>query len=206
MLMRSALQGAPRPGFLGTPADPATGRRSAVAACALWVSLNLWPLLAAGQPAAAPPGEVQAGQVLPEALLPGLNGPSRKLSGYRGRPLIINVWASWCGPCRQEMASLERLAWQPNDPSFAVIGISTDDDPDSARRLLQATNATLSHFIDDRLRLEHMLGASRLPLTVLVDAQGRVVAKVYGAKQWDGPEARRLIDQAFGNRPSPARR
>ena len=87
-----------------------------------------------------------------------------------------------------------------------MIGISTDDDPDSAKRLLKATNATLSHFIDDKLRLEHMLGASRLPLTVLVDAQGRVVTKVYGAKEWDGAEARRLIDQAFGSRLNPARR
>ena len=112
----------------------------------------------------------------------GLNGPDKRLSLYRGRPLIINVWASWCGPCRAEMASLERLAWleakPPYPTAFRIIGISTDDDPDSARRLLQATNATLSHFIDDKLRLEHMLGASRLPLTVLVTAPRSGVGQV----------------------------
>lgn len=130
----------------------------------------------------------------------GLNGPSRKLSDYRGKPLIINVWASWCGPCRQEMASLERLAWQEHAVPFAVIGISTDDYPENAQRLLKGSNATISHFIDRRLLLEHMLGASRLPLTVLVDANGKVVDKLYGARQWDGPEALTLIGKAFGKR------
>ncbi|MDE3010810.1 MAG: TlpA family protein disulfide reductase, partial [Pseudomonadota bacterium] len=59
----------------------------------------------------AAPGEVPIGGILPEATLQGLNGPPRKLSSFRGKPLVINVWASWCGPCRQEAASLERLAW-----------------------------------------------------------------------------------------------
>ena len=89
------------------------------------------------EPAAAPPGEVQAGQVLPEALLPGLNGPSRKLSGYRGRPLIINVWASWCTPCRAEAASLERFAWSEAGKPYVVIGISTDDDRAAALKWLR---------------------------------------------------------------------
>lgn len=153
---------------------------------------------------AAPPAEVAVGQALPDAVMKGLNGPDRKLSDYRGTLLVINVWASWCGPCRQEMASLERLAWQEHTPRFAVIGISTDDDPDKARELLRQGNATLSHFIDRELQLESLLGASRLPLTVLVDAKGVVVDKVYGAKAWDGPEAKAIIARAF-RRPAAAR-
>jgi thiol-disulfide isomerase/thioredoxin len=168
----------------------------------LLLAVSLFPILAAGESGTGPPAEVQTGQRLPEALLPGLNGPSRKWSGFRGQALVINVWASWCGPCRQEMASLERLAWQQHAVPFAVIGISTDDDPESARRLLESTNATISHFIDEKLRLETLLGASRLPLTVLVDAQGQVIDKIYGAKEWDGPEARRVIERSFRNRSS----
>src|ERR1700692_4064433 len=60
---------------------------------------------------AGTPGEVAIGDTLREATIQGLNGPPRRLSEFRGKPLIINVWASWCGPCRAEMASLERLAW-----------------------------------------------------------------------------------------------
>lgn len=95
------------------------------------------------------------------------------------------------------MASLERLAWQNHAAQFAVIGISTDDYAEKAQRLLTNTNATINHFIDRKLLMENMLGASHLPLTVLVDANGRVVDKVYGAKQWDGPEALTLIGKAF---------
>jgi thiol-disulfide isomerase/thioredoxin len=150
--------------------------------------------------AAATPGEVRIGEWLRDATMQGLNGPSKQLAAYRGRPLLINVWASWCGPCRQEMASLERLAWKDQKVPFAVIGISTDDYPERALALLKGTNASISHFIDRKLELENLLGASRLPLTVLVGADGRVVDKVYGAKEWDGDEAARLIARAFGKR------
>src|SRR6187455_2119916 len=85
-------------------------------------------LAGAAPPAfARTPGEVEIGGLLREAPMQGLSGPSRMLSDYRGKPLIINVWASWCGPCRLEMASLERLAWRDEAAHFSMIGISTDD-------------------------------------------------------------------------------
>jgi thiol-disulfide isomerase/thioredoxin len=161
--------------------------------------------LAVANPAvlANTPEGVPIGGMLREATLKGLNGPSRNLSAFRGRPLIINVWASWCGPCREEMASLERLAWRDRKQYFAIIGISTDDDVDQAKGMLKHANATISHFIDTGLQMENMLGATRLPLTVLVDADGRVLEKVYGARQWDGADALRLIDDTFHMSPRP---
>lgn len=147
---------------------------------------------------AAWPGEVLKGQVLRDARLRGLNGPDRQLASFRGRPLIINVWASWCGPCVAEMASLERLAWHEVARRFAIIGISTDDYRERAVAVLRRTNATISHFIDARLELEHMLGARQIPLTVLADASGRVLEKVVGAKAWDSAEMVRFVGKAFG--------
>lgn len=183
------------------PNDGASLAVSKTRSTRAWAGLlsALFLVLAPAAPVAGAktPGEVEVGQTLREATMLGLNGPNRKLSAFRGRPLIINVWASWCAPCRQEMASLERLAWQNHAARFAVIGISTDDYPDKAQRLLKGSNATINHYIDRQLELENMLGATHLPLTVLVDAQGRVVDKIYGAKEWDGPEALRLIDKAF---------
>jgi thiol-disulfide isomerase/thioredoxin len=166
----------------------------------LWVRGLVLPAAAAGP---GTPGEVRVGQVLRDATMRGLNGPTRPLSSYRGRPLIINVWASWCAPCRAEMASLERLAWGALADRFAIIGISTDDHIERAQAWLRRSNATISHYIDHGLELEHMLGASHLPLTVLVDASGRVLHKEAGAREWDGPEARRLIERHF---PAPRRR
>ena len=137
----------------------------------------------------------------------GLNGPQRSLSSYRGRPLIVNVWASWCGPCRAESASLERLSWSEAGSRYVVIGISIDDDRNAALQWLRFSNATVSHYIDSRLTLEHMLGASNIPLTVLVDAGGRVVARFRGARQWDSAESIRMIERAFAGaaRPTPTR-
>jgi thiol-disulfide isomerase/thioredoxin len=154
------------------------------------------------------PGEVAVGQALREATMQGLNGPPRRLSEFRGKPLIINVWASWCEPCRQEMASLDRLAWLELSHDVNIIGISTDDYPDRALAWLHNSNATISQFIDAQLQMENMLGASRLPLTVLVGADGKVLEKVYGSRQWDSPEALQLIRRTFriaGHRPAAGR-
>ncbi len=143
------------------------------------------------------PGEVAVGSVLREATMRGLNGPDQKLSAFRGKPLIINVWASWCPPCIAEMGSLERLAWSELGEQFTVIGISTDDHPEAAKGFLRKSKATLNHYIDRQLELENMLGANRLPLTLLVDAKGRVLSKIVGAREWDGPQAMALIRSTF---------
>jgi len=158
-------------------------------------------LLASGSTRAATPGEAAVGQLLRDAPLHGLNGPDRRLGQYRGRPLLINVWASWCGPCREEMASLERLAWLEHPVPFVVIGVSTDDEADAARAFLKRQNATFNHFLDRNLELENLLGANRLPLTILVGADGRVLHKVYGAQQWDSPASLKLIHATFSAAP-----
>jgi thiol-disulfide isomerase/thioredoxin len=149
--------------------------------------------------AQAPPTLVAVGHVLPDVLMSGLNGPRRSLSSYRGRPLVINVWASWCGPCREEAASLERLARSKAGSRFTVIGISTDDDRNAALQWLRASNAMISHYIDaaPSWTLEHMLGASTIPVTVLVDAEGRVVRRVRGARDWSSAESIQLIERTF---------
>lgn len=162
------------------------------------------PAIAVAQEAPPP---VAVGKPLPDVLMSGLNGPHRSLSSYRGRPLIINVWASWCGPCRAEAASLERLAWSEPGSKYVIIGVSTDDDRGAATQWLRHSNATLNHYIDSRLTLEHMLGASTIPLTVLVDAGGRVVARFRGARDWSSAESVRMIERAFAGagRAAPAR-
>ncbi len=143
------------------------------------------------------PGEVDEGGVLREAPLYGFSGDYRKLSELRGKPLIINVWASWCGPCRAEMGSLERLSRRFGGKQFNIIGVSTDDHAEQAAAFLKQSKVTFDNYHDRTLLLESMLGANTIPLTVLVDAQGRVLRKVRGAKEWDSPESLELIAKAF---------
>ena len=166
------------------------------------LGLLLMAICAGGRVCAQPADEVPIGGVLREATLRGLNGPPRKLSEFLGRPLIINVWASWCGPCRAEMASLERLAWLEESHDLTIIGISTDDYEERALAALNDSNATITHFIDSNLSMEKMLGASRLPLTVLVAADGRVLDRIYGAREWDGPAALAHIERVLRRRPA----
>lgn len=166
----------------------------------LRIRLGLLGLLLAGvlqSAAARTTGEVPVGGVLRNASMQGISVPSKRLSDFRGKPLVINVWASWCGPCRQEMGSLERLSRRYGGRQFNVIGISTDDYRDRAQAFVRQLNITFSNFIDHELFLENMLGADRLPLTLLVDAQGKVLDKRYGAWEWDSPEALALLEKRF---------
>ena len=146
------------------------------------------------------PGEVPVGGTLRETTLHGLEGPDRKFSDYRGKPLIINVWASWCGPCRSEMASLNRLAQRYNGNQFFIIGISTDDDGAAAANAVRKEKLSFSNYLDSHVLLENMLGADTIPLTVLVDANGRVLDKVRGAHAWDSPDYVKAIGETFGIR------
>lgn len=141
--------------------------------------------------------EVKVGDYLREATLDGLQGKQKKFSDFNGQPLIINVWASWCSPCRAEMGSLERLANRYNGKAFNIIGISTDDYRDRALGLITQTGITFENFIDNKLMLEKMLGANTIPLTILVDRQGRVLKKVRGAREWDSPEMIDAIGQVL---------
>ena len=143
------------------------------------------------------PGEVDVGSVLREAPLYGFAGDYRKLSELRGKPLIINVWASWCGPCRAEMGSLERLSRRFGGKQFNIIGISTDDDASAAAAFLRQSKITFDNYLDRNLVLENMLGADSIPLTILIDAQGRVLRKIRGSKEWDSPQSLELIGKAF---------
>lgn len=143
------------------------------------------------------PGEVDAGGMLRDAPMQGLSGTSRLLSDFRGKPLIINVWASWCGPCRAEMGSLERMSRRFGGKKLNVIGISTDDDAGAAAAFLARSRISFENYLDRNLVLEKMLGANTIPLTILVDAQGKVVSKVHGSRDWDSPESLEMISKAL---------
>jgi peroxiredoxin len=94
------------------------------------------------------------------------------------------------------MGSLNRLVQRYNK-QFTVIGISTDDDALAAKHFIKQSKLTFENFIDSNVLLENMLGADTIPLTLLVDAQGRVLEKARGAYEWDSPETVDAIGQVF---------
>ena len=150
----------------------------------------------------ATPREVTEGSILREVPMnqisgKGLIGKTSQFSTYRGKPLIINVWASWCGPCRDEMGSLEQLAKHFGGKQLNIIGISTDDDASAAAAAIKSSKLTFRNYLDHDLILENMLGADTIPLTILVDKNGRVLKKIRGSQAWDNATSIKLIEETF---------
>lgn len=135
---------------------------------------------------------IQIGNKLPSVKLSGLLVKPANLSDFKGKPLIINVWASWCNPCREEMSSLQSL-YQQHHNQFEVIGISTDDDVNSATAFVIASKLSFKNYLDHNLQLEKILGARTVPLTILVDSNGRVVKKIYGTQNWSNQKTKLAI-------------
>jgi thiol-disulfide isomerase/thioredoxin len=159
-------------------------------------ALLIFLLAVLAYPVDATSDEVAVGGQLRNLPMHGLTGQSEFLSSYFGKPLIINVWASYCGPCLAEMGSLERL-WKRYGDRFNVVGISIDDYRDRAKDFLARAGTTFPHYIDQQLMLENMLGAKTIPLTILVDAEGRVLRKIRGAQEWDSPGAIETIARTY---------
>ena len=116
------------------------------------------------------------------------------LADWRGKPVVLNLWATWCVPCKAEMPTLEKLA-QNNAGKFDVIAVSQDID--GAAKVLPyfatAGFKALEPYTDSDNALLNASGGGGLPLTILIDAKGREVLRVTGPLDWSGPEAAVLI-------------
>jgi thiol-disulfide isomerase/thioredoxin len=119
---------------------------------------------------------------LPDVTLPCLGvGPAVRLAGLRGTPTVVNVWASWCGPCREELALVADLAGA-SGTGLRVIGIDATDDPPSALSLLADAGAHYPSVRDDAGATKAALRwGPGLPVTYLVDADGRIAYEHHGA-------------------------
>ncbi len=122
------------------------------------------------------------------------NAASVSLAKWRGKPVVLNLWATWCVPCKVEMPSLDTLA-SKNAGKFAVVAVSQD--LDGADKVLpyftSAKFAALEPYIDTENALLSASGGGALPLTILIDAKGREVLRVTGPLDWSGAEAEALI-------------
>lgn len=132
---------------------------------------------------------------LPDVTLPCLGtGPAVRLAGLRGKPTVVNLWASWCEPCRDELPLLARLA---ESPSVRVLGINTENEPGQALSLLTDTGVHYASLRDDDGLVKTAMRASGLPLTLFVDADG-VVTHVERAPIVSADQLRSLVSLHLG--------
>lgn len=127
------------------------------------------------------------------------------LDAFRGKVVLLNLWATWCVPCREEMPALDRLQQSRGGPDFQVVAIAQDRGGRAkVEKFLAEIGATrLTPYLDSTMRSGRSWGAAGLPATILIDRQGREVARLYGAAEWDQADALKLIDALVAEKQAP---
>ncbi len=182
------------------PAAPAAAAPGCKGAKAVAASLKSY---AVGAVAAMTPEE--APRQLRRLAFKNAAGKSMTLADYAGKTLLVNVWATWCVPCRQEMPTLDRLEQKRGGSDFQVVAINIDTgDPQKPVKFLDQIGAShVALHRDPTMAVFHDLKkeglAFGLPVTLLVGEDGCLLAAMNGPAEWDGPEALKLVDAAVGH-------
>ena len=161
---------------------------------------KLTPLIH-GEVAALMPAH--AGLRIPDVTFQDANGQSRRLSDWRGKTVLLNLWATWCVPCRKEMPALNGLQDKLGGGAFEVVAVNIDtNNPDRPKTWLnEAGVRTLSYFSDAKARVFQELKvigrATGMPTSVLIDPAGCEIATMAGPADWSGEDALRLVTAAL---------
>jgi thiol-disulfide isomerase/thioredoxin len=173
-------------------------RRVALAAAAGTLAATLWPRkpraetlppLAEGLEKLSPP------EALPDGVFVTRDGASHHLSDFKGRGMVVNMWATWCAPCVAEMPSLEVLSKALAPQDIAVLPLSSDrGGADTVAAWYQAHGITaLPVLLDPRGAMARAFDAKGIPTTVIINKAGLVVARLEGAADWSAPDAAAVI-------------
>lgn len=145
-------------------------------------------------------------RALPNVRFADGEGKTVTLQDFRGKVVLLNVWATWCPPCRKEMPSLDRLQQQFGGRGFEVVALSVDrgGTPAAIQTFYRETDVrSLAVYIDASAQASGQLGVVGIPTTLLIDGAGREIGRLTGPAEWDGPAAiaaiRRHLDTPPGS-------
>ena len=139
---------------------------------------------------------------LPDLTFEDADGKPKKLSDWRGKTVLLNLWATWCVPCRKEMPALDELQSKLGGKDFEVVAVNIDTrDPDKPKNFLKDANLTkLGYFTDQKAKvfqdLKAIGRALGMPTSVLIDAQGCEIGTIAGPAEWASDDAVKLIKAA----------
>jgi peroxiredoxin len=141
------------------------------------------------------PGPVAAGEAAPALRLPLIDGGTVDLSAYRGRVVMLNIWATWCPPCITELPSMQRVYEAYADEGLAILAVAVDARPGTAGadgRIVGVVSEFADRFgltfdvaVDPTGGTERLLGVNSLPTTFLIDREGRIRVREVGGRYWD---------------------
>jgi peroxiredoxin len=164
--------------------------------------LCLFGLIAAGLTVAISyriQGSLLSGSLVPGFDLPQRDGVYMTLRSLRGRVVLLNFWATFCPPCRQEIPSLNRLQAQFSPNDFQVIGVSEDGEGPAAwgaiADFLARVPVDFPILLDEHGHVANAYGTIVLPDSYLIDAEGRLIRRIVGAQTWDHPSIIREVEQ-----------
>lgn len=126
-------------------------------------------------------------------------GQAKTLADFKGKTVLLNLWATWCGPCREEMPGLDRLQAELGSDKFEVVALSLDRGgvEKSKKFLDQIQVKSLGTYVDASGKSSKTLRIIGMPTTLLIDAEGREVGRLVGPAHWDSEDAKKLIEAAI---------
>ncbi len=137
----------------------------------------------------------------PDFALDGPDGHALSLKGLRGKVVFLNFWATWCVPCRQEMPAMERLYQSYRARGLAVVAVNYKESPAEVKAFMEELHLTFPAVLDRRGAVATSFAVRSLPVTYLVDRDGKVLWKALGNRGWDGPAGVRYFERLLASRP-----
>jgi peroxiredoxin len=131
----------------------------------------------------------------PNFTLKSNSGKNVKLSELRGQVILLNFWASWCGPCRQEMPLLEKLHKRYSALGFTVLGVNVEEDPRKAKTLLKDISVSFPILFDTSNKVSKQYKVSAMPSTVMIDRDGNMRYLHKGYKPGDEAQYKKWVKQ-----------
>jgi cytochrome c biogenesis protein CcmG, thiol:disulfide interchange protein DsbE len=165
----------------------------------LSVSLLLAWLLMRGPGVTEP---VNEGQPAPDFRFKDQAGKELSLSAFRGKVVLVNFWATWCSPCREEMPSMEALGHQTDPEQLKILALSVDDSWASVNEFMRQAGLALPVYADFDKRISSQYGTFKFPETYIVDRKGKVVLKVIGATDWTAPTMIAYLQKLLAESPT----
>lgn len=156
--------------------------------------LALILLLALALPAAAQPLKPWTGGAAPALELTDTGGKLHRLADYRGRVVLVNFWATWCGPCREEMPSMERLRLALQDRPFVVLAVNVGEGARTARAFGEKMQLGFPLLLDRDTKTTRAWSARLLPASFIIGPRGEIRYSYLGAIDWARDDVRAAIE------------
>jgi peroxiredoxin len=136
------------------------------------------------------------GRKAPNFSLDGLSGRRVELKQFKGKVVVLSFWATWCGPCKEELPSIEALHRQFKGKDLAVLTVSVDyEGTVPVEKYIAKQGYTFYVLVDAKGSLLDLYGVELIPTTILIDKKGRLIGKALGPRDWASPEAISLFNQ-----------